>query len=138
MATGSDQLAENKRLVTEFLQALSRGDIAGVLARMHEQGNWWVSGNLPGISGYLGKEKFGELLLAVAQTYKGGSLQMTPILMTAEEDRVAVEAESYAELLDGRIYHNFYHLLFVMEGGRVKFVKEYMDTQRAHDIFVGI
>jgi hypothetical protein len=48
--------------------------------------------------------------------------------MTAEGDRVAVEAESKARLANGTLYHNRYHFLFVVRDGRIQVVKEYLDT----------
>ena len=48
--------------------------------------------------------------------------------MTAEDDRVAVEAESKAKLVNGTLYHNRYHFLFVVRDGRIHAVKEYLDT----------
>ena len=51
--------------------------------------------------------------------------------MTAEDDRVAVEAESMAKLVNGERYHNRYHFLFVLRDGRIQAVKEYLDTLHA-------
>jgi ketosteroid isomerase-like protein len=48
--------------------------------------------------------------------------------MTAEGERVAVEAESKAKLANGTLYHNRYHFLFVVRDGRIQAVKEYLDT----------
>lgn len=45
--------------------------------------------------------------------------------ITAEEgDRVALEAESDAELVNCKHYRNYYHFLFVIRGGRVTEAKE--------------
>jgi len=55
--------------------------------------------------------------------------------MVAEGDKVAVEAEGYAELTDGRIYNSKYHFLVELGGGKVKEVKEYLDTHHAHSVF---
>jgi uncharacterized protein len=38
-------------------------------------------------------------------------LRVTPTGLTAEGDRVAVEAESYGETASGKIYSNLYHFL---------------------------
>ncbi len=39
--------------------------------------------------------------------------------VTAEGDRVAIEAEGRAELKNGRIYANRYHYLFVLRDGKI-------------------
>lgn len=132
MITETDQ---NKALVAEFLAVFSGGDVKGVLSRMHEGGTWWVSGSIPNISGTYDKTRFGELLEGVTKAYKGGALSIKPLKMIAEKNYVAVEAESYAELLNGRVYNNLYHLLFEISGKKVLRVKEYMDTKHAFDTF---
>ena len=48
--------------------------------------------------------------------------------VTAEGERVAVEAESFFELNDGRRYNNTYHFLFEFRDGRICCAKEYNDS----------
>jgi ketosteroid isomerase-like protein len=49
--------------------------------------------------------------------------------VTAEEDRVAVEASSYiSRPSDGVVYNNFYHHLFVIKDDLIILFKEYQDT----------
>jgi ketosteroid isomerase-like protein len=57
--------------------------------------------------------------------------------MTAEDDRVAVEAESKARLVNGALYHNRYHFLYVVRDGRIHAVKEYLDTLHALSALTG-
>ena len=63
-------------------------------------------------------------------------IRLTPLAWTAEGDRVAVETESYAELVNGRVYHNFYHFVFVVRDGRIEAVKEFLDTEHTRAIFL--
>jgi ketosteroid isomerase-like protein len=125
----------NKAIVADFLEAFSRGDVNGVLQRMADDATWWVAGTLNGMSGIYEKQAFGALLRGVKTIYKAGAMQFEPKAMVAEDSFVAVEATSYAELNNGRIYSNQYHLLFEIRDGKVLRVKEYMDTQHAHAIF---
>ena len=128
-------IEKNKAIVVEFLSRFSKGDVPGLLALMDDRATWWVSGNIAGLSDTYEKEKFGTLLNGVKTAYKGGAMQFTPTVMTAEGDRVAVEAESFAELMNGRIYKNLYHLLFSFKDGKIFRVREYMDTQHAYETF---
>jgi ketosteroid isomerase-like protein len=130
----SDTVA-NKRIVADYIEAFSSGDVPKLLAMMDDDGDWWVSGSIEGMSGIYGKVAFGALLQSVKPIYKEGALEITPSSMVAEGDRVAVEAACHAELTDGRVYANRYHLLFELRGGRVLHVKEYMDTQHALETF---
>jgi ketosteroid isomerase-like protein len=54
--------------------------------------------------------------------------------LTAEEDRVAMEAESHvANSQNGRVYNNFYHYLFRIRDGKLSLFKEYQDTLHLFD-----
>ncbi len=53
----------------------------------------------------------------------------------AQGDKVAVEAESFAELVNGKVYQNKYHFLFEIRDGQIYRVKEYMDTMHAYQTF---
>jgi uncharacterized protein len=135
MTTTEADCAANKAIVADFMAAFSCGDVPGVLQRMADGATWWVSGSLAGMSGTYEKATFGALLEGVKPAYKSGAMQFTPKSMVAEGPFVAVEAQSYAELQNGRIYNNQYHLLFEIRGGKVLRVREYMDTQHAFAIF---
>ena len=63
--------------------------------------------------------------MAVASDAKG---------LTAEGDRVAVEAESYAKMKNGKTYQNTYHFLFIVRDGKIQSVKEYLDTIHANAV----
>jgi ketosteroid isomerase-like protein len=126
----------NKAIVRDFLATFSNGDIAGVIDRMADDGSWWVSGSIPGMSGRHSREQFSQLLKRVKDIYVTGALPITPMGMISEGDLVACEAESCAELKNGRFYKNRYHLLFRLSDGKIAEVREYMDTHHAVDIFL--
>jgi uncharacterized protein len=55
--------------------------------------------------------------------------------MTAEGDRVCVEAESYGEMKNGKIYDNAYHFVFRLRDGKISEVKEYSCSYTADYVF---
>jgi uncharacterized protein len=128
--------ATNKSIIEAFFRALSSGDVQRIGKFLSDDSSWWVSGTVEGISGTYNKAETLALLEQVTQVYKTGALKIVPSNMIAEGNRVAVEAESYAELHNGKIYNNFYHYVFDLEGGKIKSFKEYMDTQHVRDTFV--
>src|SRR3546814_14750162 len=73
---------------------------------MHDEGSWWVSGAIERMSGTYPKAALAGLLDGARALYREGALHITPTSMTAENDRVAVEATSFATMQDGRIYAN--------------------------------
>jgi ketosteroid isomerase-like protein len=129
--------AANKAIVASFFATFSSGNVPAIIAAMDEEGTWWVSGKLEGFSGTYTAAALGPLLEGAKALYKGGALRITPTAMMAEGDKVAVEAQGFAELLDGRVYDPHYHFLVTVRGGKIAEVREYMDTQHAKDIFFG-
>lgn len=122
----------NKKIVTDFLEKFSAGDHAAALEMMAEDGTWWVAGSMP-ISGTKTKAEFQQLLGGVGEMIDG-PLTISPYAMTAEGKRVAVEATSSAEHVNGKSYRNEYHFLFVVKNGKISEVKEYLDTIHANDV----
>ncbi len=129
-------LEDNKKIVEQLLQKLSSGDVENVLELLHEDVAWWISGHIEGISGTYSRLEMGELLGGIGSTFKDGVVKLTPTSMLAEGKRVAVEAESSGELNNGRHYKNLYHFLFEIEDGKIKSVKEYMDTMHVFQTFI--
>lgn len=136
MTNAAGSVETNKATVKSFLAVFSTGDVAGILDGLEDDATWWVSGRLQGLSGTYTKADLGSLLKGATALYTTGALRITPLEMIAEGNRVAVEAESYAELTDGRIYNNLYHFVFEIRNGRIARVKEYMDTDHANATFL--
>jgi ketosteroid isomerase-like protein len=123
---------DNKKIVRTFLQNLSAGKGEDALAAMSDEATWWVAGSFP-LSGTKSKKEFAELLGGLGAALPEG-LTVTPTGFTAEGDRVAVEAESYAKHANGKTYQNKYHFLLEVRDGKIQAVREYMDTQHANDV----
>jgi len=126
-------IAENKVLVLNFFEAFSESRFDDALDLMDDEGSWWVAGTTD-ISGTYTKEEFRELVNGVAGGTKTG-IRLTSTGMTAEGNRVAVEAVSDGETQDGKRYLNQYHFLFEVKGGKFVAVREYMDPMHVREIF---
>ncbi|MFS0736650.1 nuclear transport factor 2 family protein [Sphingomonas sp. 1P06PA] len=128
-------MIDPKQVVTDFLATFSSGDVEAILAGLTNDATWWVAGRIEGMSGTNNKQTLGNLLTAVKPLYRAGALRITPSTMIAEGDLVACEAESYAELQDGRVYANQYHFLFQVAGAHIRRVREYSDTHHMLETF---
>ena len=133
---GTSIEAQNKALVTEFMEVFSKGNVEEILAMMDDSATWWVAGTMEGISGTKDKQGFGEMLGGLSGGVEGGAIRLTPEAFTAEGERVAVETESYAELKNGRTYNNHYHFVFEVRDGKIQSIKEYLDTEHTRAIFL--
>lgn len=123
---------ENKRIVLGFFENFSSGNVDAALAAMADTATWWIAGNFP-LSGTKTKKEFAELLKGVGSAMPEG-IKITPKGITAEGDRVAVEAESYGKHVNGKVYHNQYHFLIEVRDGKIQVVREYLDTMHANDV----
>ena len=92
MQDSTSSVADNKALVTAYLQAFSSSDVNRIAAYLHEDLRWWVTGTVPGVSGTYDKAATLNLLARVTQVYKQGALRLTPSTMIGERQRLAVEA----------------------------------------------
>jgi len=122
-------LDANKRLVREFLDHYANARYDTALAMLAPDARWWIPGHpqeFPA-AGWADKATVERRLAANLKLLPHG-IEIIVGDMTAEGDRVAVEAESKAKLVDGTLYHNRYHFLFVVRDGRIHAVKEYLDT----------
>jgi hypothetical protein len=112
-------LEANKQLAREFIDALSRADTDWVLAHYADDMEMWTAGSLA----FLG-------------AFPNG-LEFTVKTLTAEEDRVAIEAESSGVHISGKPYDNQYHFLMRIRNGKIVQFKEYLDTQLASEVLLG-
>ena len=114
---------DNKKTALAFMASMSAGGMD--LSLLTDDIQWWVPGR-----GLMSKADF----FALANGFRGlvkDRIELTVHGVTAEGDRVAIEAESYGELTNGKIYNNTYHFLFVFRDGKICLSKEYNDSQHA-------
>jgi ketosteroid isomerase-like protein len=129
---------DNKRIVLEFCSRFTRGDVPGLMSLMTEDATWRVPGK-PGTTPVVGVRSRTQIerMFQFMMNALTDGLQMTIKTLTAEDDRVAAEAESHGVLKNGRVYENVYHLLFTLRDGKIREVHEYYDTQHALDVWFG-
>lgn len=123
---------QNQQVVENFWKAFSAGDVEKTLSFLSDDGfSWWILGDPKdfALAGTRDKAAFAELLSGVLTEAPGG-LSMTPSAWTCQGDRVAMEAESYGYVGD-KLYNNLYHFLHVVKDGKIRQVKEYLDTSHA-------
>ena len=133
MATASSDA--NKAFVLDFFDALNAGDVERVVNAYAADGCVETKGNTL-ISGSYPLDKIAAAVAAIFDVFPKG-LRFTVTGMVAEGDKVAVEALSEGEHVSGRTYRNEYHFLFELREGKLKRLKEYMDTERISDVLCG-
>ena len=125
----------NKILVTQFFDALNRGDVAFIVDAYAADGCVQTMGNTL-ISGVFSREQVAASAGGIFDVFPNG-LTFTVLSMVGEYDKVAVEATSVGEHISGQTYSNEYHFLFEFQSGKLIRLKEYMDTERVTDVLCG-
>lgn len=124
-----------KVLARRFFDILGSGDVEALMAMYDPEGTCWTSGSTL-ISGTMDTQTIRQGATAIFDAFPEG-IHFTVHAMTAEGDRVAVEAESLGRHVSGRTYNNHYHFLLEFRGDRLLRLKEYMDTELVTDILCG-
>lgn len=125
----------NKKIVAKFVEAMRTSDVAKLKTMITDDFSWWIIGKPEYLATagehdskyFLGFFKGDELFP------EGADFKTTSII--AEGNMVAAEAEFKAKTAMGSYYENYYHFLFIVEDGKIKRMKEYMDTYHAKMTF---
>ena len=127
----------NRATAKRFFELFSASDIDGALALMTEDATWQIPGKkeLSPTAGLYTKERIGRLFRRMLDALSNG-LRMTVSSSVAEGDRVALEVTSSGDLRNGRLYRQEYHFLMEFRDGKICAVREYLDTQHAHDVWI--
>lgn len=125
----------NKQLTRTFFEAMQRGDAEAIANTYADEGRVVTMGSTL-ISGSRGKEEIRQFAGGVLDAFPAG-LKFKILNMTAEEDRVAVEATSEGLHVSGQPYKNHYHFLLTWKDGQLLEMKEYMDTEMVTDVLCG-
>ena len=128
-------IEENKRIIRDFMDATSAGDVERIVAAYAEDGILQTMGRTL-ISGTYTREQVAAAAGHIFEIFPEG-ITFTIHGMTAEGDRVAVEAESLGRHVSGKMYNNKYHFLAQLRDGKITRWTEYCDTELITDILCG-
>ena len=122
----------NKEIVSRFLEALGSGDAVTVESLLSDD----CFADCIGTS-IVSRIRDRDEIIRTSSYFKRNmkdGIHFHILNMTAEEDRVAVEAEGTSELQNGVAYNNQYHFLFFLRAGKICKLREYMDTKLADEV----
>jgi ketosteroid isomerase-like protein len=125
---------DNKALARRMIEALSNVDVGFIEENYADDFRIWVTGSLP-FSG--SRDKAGAVagMPAVLDLFPDG-LRFEIVALTAEGERVAIEARSEGVTARGHRYQQEYHFLMRVRDGRIVEWREYMDTEHARKVLV--
>jgi ketosteroid isomerase-like protein len=125
---------ENKAVIAAFYSLMNERRFDEMWSLFDPDATWSGGAYRPKVSA--GIDRMKTVIVDPIPIFVTGGIRFTVHSMIAEDDRVAAEVESYAELVNGGVYNNNYHMLFRLRGSRIVEVKEYGDTLHAKEVFV--
>lgn len=128
-------IEQNKTFVKTFFESMNQGDVDGIVNAYHDDGYVWTKGHTL-ISGKFTKAQIQAAAGGIYEAFPEG-ITFNILQMTAEDNRVAVEATSTGKHISGAVYENEYHFLFMLKDGKLLELKEYMDTERVTEVLCG-
>lgn len=119
----------NEALARAYLAALGSGDLDRLFELTHEDAVFYLPD-----CGPFARDELRRLLEAINPKFaEFPHFQIVGV--TAEGDRVAVEAHATARMRNGAVYENDYHFAFIVDGGKFRYVREYADSAPARRLF---
>ena len=125
----------NKKLVVETWGCVSRGDLAGFLDGLADDVTWTFFGRHRFAGTFRGKEAVRNGLFAPLGAVLADGIVVHIDTLTAEGDRVVVEARGEAATRTGGRYDNQYCLVVTVREGRIAHIREYLDTELVSAVF---
>jgi ketosteroid isomerase-like protein len=122
-----------KQTVQRYLDALLAGDVDTIRDSFAEDATWSIHGDLPIAGPWKGRDAIVDDFLQTlgATLFEPGSQRFEFPLLVAEGDTVVLEWRVHAQARTGADYDNEYCGVFVVEDGRIRTVREYLDTRYA-------
>jgi hypothetical protein len=125
--------ADNRAAVERFYALMNERRFVEMWGLFAGDATWSGGGNPPARTNPIAVMQ--ETIVDPMPIFVTGGIDFTVHALTAEDDRVAAEVSSHAELTTGAVYANQYHMLFVFRDGLIVEVKEYNDTLHAREVF---
>lgn len=130
---------ESERLVLEFLETLSAGNLDKVREMLHEDATWKPQmRSVPGAGVHRGcKAIVDDFLAPVRGLFRPGDPKVFVDTIASKGSFVMVETHSGGCLADGRPYENLYAWAFEVRDGKIFTIREYFDSHYVMGLFSG-
>jgi ketosteroid isomerase-like protein len=130
-------VAQNKAIVEKYFELMNEADPEKMLAYLTDDFLFESMLQKPEAFNFKwDKEHFATASGMMSQQMKK-PLKIWIVSMMGEDDKVAVEAQSYGEMNSGKLYENVYHFLFKLRDGKIYNCREYSCSYTANDCFGG-
>jgi enamine deaminase RidA (YjgF/YER057c/UK114 family) len=120
---------DNKRIMQNVFSELSKGNSQPFLESLAEDIRWTITGTTPWSKTYQGIQSVRTDLLTPLFSQFATRYTATAHRIIAEGDHVVVEGRGCVTTNAGLPYHNTYCWIYRLDGGQIKEITEYLDTE---------
>jgi ketosteroid isomerase-like protein len=121
--------AENKELMRGVFDALAEGDGRPFVEALADDVRWRIIGSTDWSGTWEGKQNVQAKLLDPLFAQFATRYRNRAIRLIAEDDHVVIECRGDVTTKSGHPYRNTYCYVCRLEGGRVRELTEYCDTE---------
>jgi uncharacterized protein len=120
--------AASKDVVRRYIEAINSGELDRVAEFYDDRTAWTIFGSdLPGAGTHIGSAAILGFLREVHQAFSEKP-HLELVHVVAEGSWVVAEARGTGRFVNGSPYENNYALVFEVAGGKLRTIREYMDT----------
>jgi uncharacterized protein (TIGR02246 family) len=129
--------ADNRTVMTEYVAALQAGDADAVRASFAQDARWTLrAADLPTSGTWTGRDVIMDEFFATAMgNYEPDSIEIDVTAMLVDGESVVLQWTTRARTRDDRPYENGCIGIFTIRDGKIREVREYMDTLYVSDMF---
>lgn len=127
--------AENKQLVSDAWGAITAGNPEGFMSRLADDATWTFFGTHRFAGTIRGKDELVAKLFAPLGEVLADGIKVHVDTLTAEGDRVVIEARGEAQTKQGVPYNNSYCIVVTCANGKIQHVREYLDSELVTRVF---
>lgn len=125
----------NKQLIRDTWAAISAGDHDGFLGNLSDDVSWTFFGSHRFAGTFKSKGELVEKLFTPLGGVLDGGISVEILALYADGDHVIMEAKGDARSKDGKDYNNDYCLVIQCADGKIKAVREYLDSELVTAVF---
>lgn len=125
----------HEQIVADVGRAITNRDFAALAELLDDEVVYEIAGIEMEGAGVFDKATLLETMPRVLELFEAGSPRLTITHTFRDGDWIITEATGAGRFANGTIYDNRYVTLYEIVDGRVRTVREYMDTQHAARLF---
>lgn len=125
----------NKQIVRDAYGAINRGDVEAFMTLLADDVEWYFIGSHRFAGTIKGKDNVLNDVIGTLGAILSSPLQLEIKQLVAEGDKVVAEMQGTSRSAEGKEYNNIYAIILTLRDGKIKEMREYLDTELITEVF---